>query len=374
VVLLFKDSREISGSLGEFPQTVVAQRRVMAYKTRIMLQRCFLFSAMSWLIVCSSWQPLSGWGREVRRALPVDGVPSVAPTAPFGPQDAQEIPQSSGAAAQASVALTPSAVSALAVYPSTAPGTVASSAIMIDARAGSIIFFKNPDIHRPVASTQKLLTALLVAEHGGLDSRVRVLADDCAVEPTKLGIKPGEVYMKRELLAAMLVHSCNDAALCLARNDAGSVDAFARLMNAKAFSLGAANSHFINPNGLPRPGQFSTARDMARIAFAAYHNPTLRQFIRLPGLIFTYNSGRRRFLEPTNKLVMRSTIFNGMKTGYTDASGRCLISSASSGGREIILVQLGGTHHTLWDDAQRLLLWGLDSRSTSPVFATNDPN
>jgi len=243
--------------------------------------------------------------------------------------------------------------------------------MMVDARTGAIIFFKNPDVRRPVASTQKLLTALLVAEHGGLDSRVRVATDDCAVEPTKLGFRPGDLYTKRELLAAMLVHSCNDAAVCLARNDAGSVEAFARLMNEKALSLGAASSHFVNPNGLPKSGQFSTARDMARIAFAAYHNPTLRQFVCLPGLIFTYSSGRRRFLEPTNKLVTRSTIFNGMKTGYTDGSGRCLVSSASERGHEVILVQLGGTHHTLWDDAQRLLLWGLESGS-STAFATNE--
>jgi D-alanyl-D-alanine carboxypeptidase (penicillin-binding protein 5/6) len=243
--------------------------------------------------------------------------------------------------------------------------------MMVDARTGAIIFFKSPDVRRPVASTQKLLTGLLVAEHGGLDSRVRVTTDDCAVEPTKLGFRPGEVYTKRELLAAMLVHSCNDAAVCLARNDAGSVEAFARLMNAKALSLGAGSSHFINPNGLPKSGQFSTARDMARIAFAAYHNPTLREFVRLPGLTFTYSSGRRRFLTPTNKLVTRSTIFNGMKTGYTDTSGRCLVSSACDRGRDVILVQLGGTHRTLWDDAQRLLLWGLESGS-STAFATNE--
>src|SRR6516164_10993412 len=256
------------------------------------------FTAISWLIVCSSWQPLLARDKEVRRALPVSGEISAAPPTALASQDAPEIPENPRIASRASVALTPASHSALAIYPSTAPVTIASSAIMIDARTGSIIFFKNPDVRRPVASTQKLLTALLVAEHGGLDSRVRVGADDCAVEPTKLGIRPGEVYTKRELLAAMLVHSCNDAAVCLARSDAGSVDAFARLMNAKALSLGAANSHFINPNGLPRPGQFSTARDMARIAFAAYHSPTLRQFTRLPGLVFTYNSGRRRFLEP----------------------------------------------------------------------------
>ena len=328
------------------------------------------FTAISWLIVCFSWQPLLAWDREVRRALPVDRDTSVAPAAPLASQDAPEIAESR-ITSRGPVALTPSSLSALPIYPSTAPVTIASSAMMVDARTGTIIFFKSPDVRRPVASTQKLLTALLVAEHGGLDSRVRVMADDCAVEPTKLGVRPGEVYTKRELLAAMLVHSCNDAAVCLARNDAGSVEAFARLMNAKALSLGAGSSHFINPNGLPKSGQFSTARDMARIAFAAYHNPTLREFVRLPGLTFTYSSGRRRFLTPTNKLVTRSTIFNGMKTGYTDASGRCLVSSASDRGRDVILVQLGGTHRTLWDDAQRLLLWGLGSGS-STAFATNE--
>jgi serine-type D-Ala-D-Ala carboxypeptidase (penicillin-binding protein 5/6) len=329
------------------------------------------FTAIGWLIVCFSWQPLLARSTEVRRALPAGGDTLVAPAAPVSSQDAQDVPENPSVAKRASVALTPSSLSAFAAYPSTAPATVASSAIMVDARTGSVIFFKNPDVRRPVASTQKLLTALLVSEHGGLDSRVRVAAGDCAVEPTKLGVRPGEVYTKRELLAAMLVHSCNDAAVCLARNDAGSIEAFARLMNAKALSLGAGSSRFINPNGLPRAGQFSTARDMARIAFAAYHNPTLRQFVCLPGLMFTYNSGRHRFLEPTNKLVKRSPIFNGMKTGYTGASGRCLVSSASDRGREIILVQLGGTHHTLWDDAQRLLLWGLEARS-STAFATNE--
>jgi D-alanyl-D-alanine carboxypeptidase (penicillin-binding protein 5/6) len=336
-----------------------------------MRQQWSLSSVVSLLVVCFSWQPLLAQDPEVRRAVPVDRRASAAPAAPFESQETQENPENPRSAGRASVALTPPSISALAIYPSTAPVTVASSAIMIDARTGSTIFFKNPDVRRPVASTQKLLTALLVAEHGALDSRVRVAADDCAVEPTKLGVRSGEVYTKRELLGAMLVHSCNDAAVCLARNDAGSVEAFARLMNAKALSLGVANSHFINPNGLPKSGQFSTARDMARIAFAAYHNSTLRQFIRLPGLIFTYNSGRQRFLEPTNKLVTRSPIFTGMKTGYTGASGRCLISSASNGEREIILVQLGGTHHVLWDDAERLLLWGLDSRAASSTFATS---
>src|SRR3984957_12989091 len=329
-----------------------------------MRERWILFLVLGWWMGRVMCETGCAHDLEVRRALPPDTQLTAATVPAISSSTPAEEPRS---VSEVAVGRTSPVQAALPLYPSGAPATIASSAIMIDARAGSVLFFKNPDVQRPVASTQKLLTALLVAEHGGLDNSVRVTPEDCAVEPTKLGFRPGEIYLKRQLLAAMLVHSCNDAAVCLARNDAGSVDSFARLMNLKAAQLGAENSHFLNPNGLPRSGQFSTARDMARIAFAAYHNPTLRQFMRMPGLLFTYSSGRQRFLEPTNRLVTRSTIFTGMKTGYTEMSGRCLVSSASAGGRNVILVQLGGTHHMLFDDAQRLLLWGLEQRAGAPV-------
>ena len=178
---------------------------------------------------------------EVRHALPLDrNLPAdpVSPVNSLTPPDGLRTPVESSMVAKA-----PASLSALPVYPATAPFTIASSAIMIDAKAGAVLFFKNPDIQRPVASTQKLLTALLIAEHGGLENSVRVAPEDCEVEPTKLGFRPGEIYTKRQLLAAMLVHSCNDAAVCLARNDAGSVASFAGLMNAKAAQLGAGSSH-----------------------------------------------------------------------------------------------------------------------------------
>jgi serine-type D-Ala-D-Ala carboxypeptidase (penicillin-binding protein 5/6) len=243
--------------------------------------------------------------------------------------------------------------------------------MMIDARTGAVLYFKDPDVRRPVASTQKLLTALIIIQSGSLDRADRVIASDCQVEPTKLGFRAGDTYTTRQLLGALLIHSCNDAAVCLARNEAGSIAAFAQQMNAKAFSLGATQSHFVNPNGLPIPGQYSTARDMARIAFAAYHVPVLREYMRMPGFTFTYNSGRHRYFDATNKLIGRSPMFTGMKTGYTGSSGRCLISSASNGSREIILVQLGGTHHTIFDDAERMLLWGLNRSASGSSIATN---
>src|ERR1700676_3944695 len=328
-----------------------------------MLQRWTLLLMLGCWSGWTSCEQVSARDLEVRRAVPVETAVPLVPVVPTNPPTPAD---TLGTGSDVVVARTPSSMSALLVYPAGAPRTIASSAIMIDAKGGAVLCFKNPDVQRPVASTQKLLTALLVAEHGGLDNSVRVAAEDCAVEPTKLGFRPGEIYTKRQLLAAMLVHSCNDVAVCLARNDAGNIASFARLMNAKAAQLGAANSHFVNPNGLPKQNQFSTARDMARIAFAVYHNPTLREFVRLPGLMFTYSSGRQKFLEPTNRLVMRSSIFTGMKTGYTEASGRCLISSASEDGKDVILVQLGGTHHMLFDDAQRLLLWGLERRAGFP--------
>jgi serine-type D-Ala-D-Ala carboxypeptidase (penicillin-binding protein 5/6) len=261
------------------------------------------------------------------------------------------------------VADDPTGAGGASIYPADAPLTAASSAIMIDGKTGAVLFMKNPDARRPVASTQKLLTALILVQDGNLDAPNRVISTDCQVEPTKLGFRPGDVYTKRQLLAALLVHSCNDAAICLARNEAGSIPAFAERMNAKAFSLGATESHFVNPNGLPVPGQYSTARNMARIAFAAYHQPVLREYMRLTGFNFTYNSGRHRYFEATNRLIARSPMFTGMKTGFTEASGRCLVSSASNSGHDVILVQLGGTLHFLFDDAQRLLIWGLSRDS-----------
>jgi serine-type D-Ala-D-Ala carboxypeptidase (penicillin-binding protein 5/6) len=302
-----------------------------------------------------------GEDRSVRRASPVQ---------PF-PDTSKQQPTMQSPILRRGVADDPSGAAGLRVYPTDAPDTIAGSAMMIDARTGAVLFFKEPDVRRPVASTQKLLTALIIIQSGNLDKTDRVIRSDCEVEPTKLGFRAGDTYTTRQLLGALLIHSCNDAAVCLARNEAGSIPAFAQQMNAKAFSLGATQSHFVNPNGLPVPGQYSTARDMARIAFAAYHVPVLREYMRMPGFTFTYNSGRHRYFDATNKLIGRSPMFTGMKTGYTGASGRCLISSASNGSREIILVQLGGTHHTIFDDAQRMLLWGLNRSAGGSSIATN---
>lgn len=239
------------------------------------------------------------------------------------------------------------------------PKTRAAAVLVQDARSGQILYEKNADAPRAAASTQKLLTALIVAEDGFLDQPVVVKTVDTQAEPVRLNVKAGETYQRIELLRALLVKSPNDVARCLARDNAGSVELFAEKMNAKARALGATHSNFVNPNGLPMPDQYSTARDLAIIARAAYANYTIRSIVCLPKLVFRYASGRTRELSNTNKVLKQLPYCNGMKTGYTEAAGHCLIASGNIPGRDVIVVVLGDSKAGIWRDASALLSWGL---------------
>lgn len=235
----------------------------------------------------------------------------------------------------------------------------AKSAILLDAKTGEVLYKKNDTEKRAVASTQKLLTALLVAEAGNLDKKITVTLSDTQCEPFKLYIKPGQIYTRRELLHALLIRSSNDVARALARDNAGSLEAFARKMNQRMRDLGGTSSNFINPNGLPASGQYSSARDMARVARMAYRNPTLRQIMNTRNYNFRFNSGNVVALRNTNRLLRTYTFCNGMKTGYTHAAGHCLISSGSHNGREVIAVVLGSTKGVVANESARLLAHGL---------------
>jgi len=238
------------------------------------------------------------------------------------------------------------------------PVTRAASVLVTDPNSARTLYEKNADERRPPASTQKLLTALLIVQAGNLDKPVRVQMVDTLAEPVMLHIKPGEVYTRRELLQVLLIHSPNDVARCLARDNAGSIEAFAEKMNAKAAELGMVHSHFVNPNGLPDPSQYSTARDMARLARAAYQSSTIRSIVSEKSVFFRYASGRVVEFKNTNRVLRGYPYCNGMKTGYTEAAKHCLISSASRGGRDVIVVVMGDNQR-VWQDSCSLLAWGL---------------
>lgn len=249
------------------------------------------------------------------------------------------------------------------------PSIRANSFLLIDAHTGKTLASRNADTPRGVASTQKLVTAMVVIEAGDLDKRVRVQESDVRVEPTCLGVRPGEIYTRRELLYAFLVKSCNDVANVLARDNAGSISAFAAKMNAKARSLGCTSSSFRTPHGLTAPGQFSTARDMSKIAMAAYRSGIIRDIVRRKYYTFHRANGQVVTLKSTNELLGRMSECNGMKTGYTGPAGRCLISSATRGGRDVILVQLGTKTKYIWDDARMLMTWGLQKTKSGGSLA-----
>src|ERR1044072_4045172 len=219
----------------------------------------------------------------------------------------------------------------------TVPGSVpkigASSVIVVDVHSGQVLYEKNTD--QIVAQT------------------------DTLAEPVKLNIKPGDTYVRIDLLRALLVKSPNDVARCLARDNAGSIEAFSERMNQRAAAIGATHSHWVNPNGLPDARQYSTARDLAMIARVAYANPTIRSIVCLPQLTFRYANGRTRELENTNKLLNRLPYSHAEKTGYTEAAGKCLIASGSRPGKDIIVVVLGDSSSHVWRDASALLSWAL---------------
>ncbi|QQY09946.1 MAG: D-alanyl-D-alanine carboxypeptidase [Candidatus Xiphinematobacter sp.] len=242
------------------------------------------------------------------------------------------------------------------------PVRTAKAVVLFDAHTGTILFRQNETQPRQVASTQKLLTALIVAENGGLDKPVTIKRSDTMEPPLKLGLRPGETYTRRTLLTVMLMKSANDVAAALARDNAGSVAAFAEKMNRRMVELHGNTSHFANPNGLPLNGQYSTARDMAIVARAVYAHPLLRAIINCRTYHFYFNDGKIRLLCNTNHLL-KYAFCNGMKTGYTRGAGHCLIASGKWGEKEVIAVILGvSVRSRIWGEAQSLLAYGLGMR------------
>ena len=244
------------------------------------------------------------------------------------------------------------------------PPTTAKACIVLDAIGGQILFERNADERRAVASTQKLMSALVCVESTPMDKIAVVSAYDAAAEPHKMGLKAGERYPLKTLLQAMLTESFNDAARCVAQTCAGSEAAFAVWMTRRAQQLGMKNSHFKNASGLPAEGQYSTARDMSRVARAVLYNSTLRGIVGRNELTVARPDGRVKKLTTTNHLLRPNSPFYlphciGMKTGFTNLAGKCLISGANYRGRTIICISLGSSSKFIWKESAALLNWGL---------------
>lgn len=237
------------------------------------------------------------------------------------------------------------------------PATSASSYALLDPESGSFLAESGADERRPMASTTKIMTALVVLERLSLDDTVTVPAEACGVEGSSIYLYEGERITVRTLLYALLLSSANDAAAALALHTAGSMEGFAALMNQKAAVLGLENTHFCNPHGLHDAEHYTTARELAQITAAAMQNPTFAEIVATKRYSAPQNGtdATRLFLNH-NKLLSRLEGAVGVKTGFTKASGRCLVSAARRDGLLLIAVTLHDPDD--WRDHAALLEWG----------------
>lgn len=229
------------------------------------------------------------------------------------------------------------------------PEISARSAVVMG-RDGSLVFALEPDERRAVASTTKIMTALLVIENCDLSEEVEIRAECCGIEGSSAYLKAGERCTVRELLLGLLLVSGNDAAAALACHCAGSEEAFVARMNEKASELGMTNTHFANPHGLSAEDHYSTARDMAKLMLAAMEQPVFAELIALRSA----DAGGRTWINH-NRLLDRCEGCLGGKTGFTKAAGRCLVSCVERDGTRFVCVTLSAPDD--WNDQLRLYDW-----------------
>lgn len=224
----------------------------------------------------------------------------------------------------------------------------------MDSQTGRVLWEKEADHPALIASTTKIMTGYLTAKYCDLDSRVAVPAEAVGIEGSSIYLKHGEVLTVRELLYGLMLHSGNDAAVTLAMYLSGNTEAFTDLMNREAEELGLKNTSFANPHGLDDEGNYSTARDLAVLTAHAMEDPVFRQVVSTK----TATVGSRSFTNH-NKLLWRYDGAIGVKTGYTKAAGRILVSCAERQGRRLIAVTISAPDD--WNDHVQLLDYGFDA-------------
>ncbi len=261
-----------------------------------------------------------------------------------------------------------------------AVGTSAKAAILINGDTGEVIFEQNADERLPMASTTKIMTALLLCENGDMEREITVTPEMVRVEGSSMGLMAGDKVTMHDLLYGMLLASGNDAANVTAYALGGTVDGFVKMMNKKAEELGLENTNFETPSGLDGDEHYTTARDLASLSRYAMQNEIFCEAAGSKSAVLHYgNPPYRRTLTNHNKLLKTFEGAVGVKTGFTKKSGRCLVSAAKQDGKFVIAVTLRDPDD--WEDHKNLLRYGLEqiksvnitpenAEFTIPVIAT----
>ena len=256
-------------------------------------------------------------------------------------------------------------LAAVLFLPVTCHALSARSAILLDADTGRTLYKKNSQDRSLIASTTKIMTALIVCEQSNVLDRVRIPMEAVGIEGSSLYLREGEVLTVQELLYGLMLHSGNDAAVALAIYCGGTVEGFVGLMNDKAHLLGLCNTHFENPHGLDSQNHYSTAEDLAKLAAYAMKNPVFYKTVSAK----TMKIGSR-YLRNHNKLLWLLDGADGVKTGFTKAAGRILVSSVTRQGRRLIAVTIGDPND--WQDHITLHTDGFSRFSLHQPVAIGD--
>ena len=229
------------------------------------------------------------------------------------------------------------------------PGLYSASAVVMDAATGKVLFEKNPHEQRPMASTTKLMTALVAIESGRLDEEVTITEEMVAyweTGSTIIGLKPGDRITLGDLVAVALVYSANDATQCIAFFLGGSYEGFAGLMNKSAAKIGMTNTNFVTPSGLDSDGHYTTAYDMALLSAHASKNPKVLTYTSMKKCTVYYGDPPIEHTFGGHNYVLEGAKYgiegcDGLKTGYTRKSGSCLVSHVKRGGVSLVCASLG---------------------------------
>ena len=250
--------------------------------------------------------------------------------------------------------------SELGTFGSAAPSISSPAAVVVNMSTGRVLYSKKADVRRPMASTTKIMTAILCLESLPLDREVTISAKAAQTSEVKSFLKEGDVLTVEQLLYSLLVHSSNSSAVALAEAAAGSTDAFVERMNAKAAQLGMEDTAFVNPNGLDADGHYSTPDDMAKLGLYAMKNAMFRKLVSTKYYTLEIPARDKSLtFENTNKLMVRADWVTGVKTGLTPRADQCLVATGTKNGVSTLIVILGQPSTSVcWDESEALLNYG----------------
>ena len=247
----------------------------------------------------------------------------------------------------------------------------ARSAALLDLDSGSLLYEKNADERLGMASTTKIMTALVAAEEGKLDRVISIPKEAVGIEGSSIYLTEGESLTLRQLLYALLLSSANDAAVAIAIAVSGSVESFVELMNEKALSLGLKSTHFTNPHGLYDDDHYTTAYELALISAEALNDPVIREIASTYKRSIPKGEDKcGRVLVNHNKMLRLYDGAIGLKTGFTKKTGRCLVSAAERDGLTLIAVTLNAPDD--WNDHCSMLDLGFKNYERVTVYEAGD--